>query len=617
MKISKTLFKQYTRCPRVSALDDIYKKKLGTDVSIFGEDQKDNIIELLHSMYDSDTGDDLVNIPDPQMEALLPYYNKLEEYAMKIAVKQFGDDIHYSMDTKKQKSFQFIDEERNEYYCYLDGFQDAGDEIRIFEVKATTSKKFLELGPKTKGERQSIFIEENNVLSLNPYLDSNDDKYIKHYNKMFNRFSSVGRYIFDIAIERYFIENSIKQYKTYPDKKFKYYLAVLNTKYIFDGTYVDGEAIYSTDVNGNELVTFIDISTVTEQWQEDIEKEKTRLTKYTNALSSEPVNVGAYCERKSMSKCPFVKTCWKNALVPGSILEYLGSHHGFKDDNGEKHDVIDLVNSGHLKMDSIPNTWLQRDNNIIQRYCFDRQVEYLNKEKIIKGIKTISYPIYHLDFESFPSPLPRFFGEVPYTQSVFQYSIHIEKKRGDCDKDLDHHEYLAKDNDDHRLEMVEKMINDIDLSNGGTVLVYNKSFEETRIKELANIFPQYKKQLENINRHMFDLMDIVSSRKSFYTDLGFSEEEAGKINYYDNKLRGSYSIKKVLPLFSDLTYVGMPVANGTQAIAAYAQFSHLDKEDLDILQRDLVEYCKQDTWAMVVILWGLVDKVNVKYNSAI
>ena len=116
MKISKTLFKQYTRCPRVSGLDDIYKRKGETNASIFGEDDsKDNLIELLSTMFDSDTGDDLVNIPNAQMQALLPYYNKLEEYAMQIAAKKFGDNIIYSLDTKKQKSFQFIDKLYNGY----------------------------------------------------------------------------------------------------------------------------------------------------------------------------------------------------------------------------------------------------------------------------------------------------------------------------------------------------------------------------------------------------------------------------------------------------------------------------------------------------------------------
>ena len=44
-----------------------------------------------------------------------------------------------------------------------------------------------------------------------------------------------------------------------------------------------------------------------------------------------------------------------------------------------------------------------------------------------EAIKKIKYPVYYLDFESYNCPLPRFKGDHPYTQSLFQYSLHVEK----------------------------------------------------------------------------------------------------------------------------------------------------------------------------------------------
>ena len=82
-------------------------------------------------------------------------------------------------------------------------------------------------------------------------------------------------------------------------------------------------------------------------------------------------------------------------------------------------------------------------------------------------------------------------------------------------------------------------------------------------------------------------------------------------DYYNNNLQGSFSIKKVLPLFSDLSYRDLNVAKGTEAIAAYAKFKDLEAEDLASLQKDLIEYCKQDTYAMVLILWELMRKVGL------
>jgi hypothetical protein len=587
-------------------------KRLNTRASIFGDDDdKADFIELLSSMFDLETGDDLVDVVNPQLEALLPYYNKLEKYAMEVATKRFGSNIIYNLDTKKQKLFSYTEKEHS-YLTYLDGFQETEDEVRIFEVKATTSKKYLELGPKIDGIQTSIFENNNNIMSIKTKIDIPLDKFNSNYQKLFNRYSESGKYAFDLAVERFIIERSLQHSNPYKGKKFKYFLVVLNTDYVFDGNYDKGEMVFNPDKYNNEIVTFIDMTEITRQYQIYIEEINKELLQYISKLSAREVALGTYCERKKQAKCAFLNTCWHKAIADGSILEYMNNHHGFKDEVGETHNTIDLINEGYLAIDSIPVGWLERKNNQIQRECYDKNIEYINIDKIIKGIKSIKYPIYHLDFESFPSPLPRFKGERPYNQSVFQFSLHIEREMGKCDKDKDHLHFLSPDNNDHRLELVEKLIEYIDLSNGGTVLVYNKSFEYTRIKEFSFLFPEHKKALEKINRHIFDLIDLVNTRAEFYKkELGFSEEESKTVNYYNNRLHGSYSIKKVLPIFSDLTYEGMPVGNGTEAIAAYANFNNLESEDLEKLQKDLIEYCKQDTWAMVVVLWGLIKKAGI------
>lgn len=604
------MFKEYTRCPRVCALDNIYMKKIKTDVSIYNNEDRYELIETLATMFDCDSGEDLINVVDPQLEALLPYYNELERHAMEIAERKFGGKILYSLETKKQKSFSFTNN-KHQFYCYLDGFLETNNDVKVFEVKATTSKNFTAIGPKIKGKHNSIFNVKDNVIKLIDKSKLSDDKFIKHYKKLFNRYNDAGKYIFDLAIERYIIENSRKQYNLYLDKSFKYYLVVLNSDYIFNGE----DSSFVPDTNGNELVTFIDLTAVTSEYQIDIINKKNQLIDYIETLNNNVYPLGEYCERKRQSHCRFVNSCWKNVLEEGSILEYSKNHHGFKDNQGKRIETIDLINQGFYKMDSIPVSYLHRQNNIIERDCYDNDFEYVNYDKISKGLNTLQYPLYYLDFESFPCPIPRYKGEGPYNQSVFQYSLHVERERGIIDKDRDHFEFLAPDDNDHRLELVERLISDIDLSKGGTVIVYNKSFEQTRIKEFIKLFPQYKEQLEKINNHIFDLLYLISTNFKFYIDLGCSPKESKTVNYYNKKLQGSYSIKKVLPLFSELSYASMNIGNGTEAIAAYANFKNLCKEDLEKIRDDLIEYCKQDTWAMVIILWGLYKKVEILKNT--
>lgn len=86
-----------------------------------------------------------------------------------------------------------------------------------------------------------------------------------------------------------------------------------------------------------------------------------------------------------------------------------------------------------------------------------------------------------------------------------------------------------------------------------------------------------------------------------------------KADYLHPKMHGSWSIKKVLPaLVPDMTYEGMAVANGGDAMDAfdvlYAQ--SLPHEELEELRKNLLKYCEQDTWSMVKLVDALRNSVQ-------
>jgi hypothetical protein len=56
----------------------------------------------------------------------------------------------------------------------------------------------------------------------------------------------------------------------------------------------------------------------------------------------------------------------------------------------------------------------------------------------------------------------------------------------------------------------------------------------------------------------------------------------------------------------------MAVSNGMEAVYAYASYADYEEEDLINKQNALVEYCKQDTWAMFEVLRGLREFVDNK-----
>ena len=608
MAITKTKFINYSRCPRYVALDDLKKEKLDSMISIEDykkEEETEHIIELLCNMFD-DNGNDLIDVKNEHLETMMPYYNKVEILAGELAPKYFKGSFRFSKSTYNQESFDAIINNIR-YLCYVDIYNKNENNINIIEVKATTTKKYLDLGNKDnsifkKGNDGIYYLLEDLNLNIEDFMPLK--VYERNRAKLLDRYTDSGHYIYDIAVQRFIIENDLKSHNE--NKNVKYYLAVLNSDYVFDGKYENGEPIYNT-INGEDIIVYIDVTSITKDLLDKVYLDSQRIKKYIDELDGSRVNLGKYCEYKNTVSCKFCKICFNVLPEKHSILNYIDNHHGFKDGK-HKYDTYDLINSGKVGMLDIPDNILNREKNRIQKECVVSGKSYINKKKIRDGLEQITYPLYHLDFETFPCPLPRYKGERPYTQSVFQFSLHVEEKPGKCDLEKNHYGYLAPDHLDHRLDLVKYMCELI--PSDKMVLVYNDSFEKTRLKELAYIFPEYKDKLFKIRNNVFDLMNIVKTKSSLYESLGYSKEEAKMFNYYHPDMDGSFSIKKVLPLFSNLTYKGMEVGNGVEAMITYASFPKLLPLDYKHKYQKLVEYCRQDTYAMFAVLDGLRKTVK-------
>ncbi len=609
MAITKTKFIEYTRCPRYVALNDLKKSRLSSMLSFaeYKEEEQEALKqELLSDMFD-DNDNDLIEKEDAQLKAMMPYYSMVEILAGQTCKKYFKGTFKYSAETNMQESFDCkINGTR--YLCYVDIFNEVEDHFNIIEVKATTSRKYAKMTFKVDKVEYPMFVkDENGIYKLKEEVEGpiDDEKVLKGYlrkkEKLYDRFSDQGRYVYDLAVQRYIVENDLKennQGKTID--KVKYYLAVLNADYVFDGKYVDGKPVYDT-VDMEEIVSFIDMTSITKDMQDIVDNDRKRLEKYIQNLDGPPCNLGKYCENKKTTVCKYKDICWKDIPNKHSVVNLFGISNGFKV-NGDKVTMFDLINDGIVKITDIPKDYVSKRKQEIQINAIEKDEIYIDKEKIKKGLNEIKYPVYHLDFETFPCPLPRFKGERCYSQSVFQFSIHIEKEPGVLDKEQDHYHFLASDHSDRREELVDKMLSYIDVNSGGTILSYNESFEKTRIKELAELFPKYALSLKKLNEMMFDLMYIVNTKSSLYKDLGIDEERAKLMNYYHKDFNGSFSIKKVLPVFSNLSYEDMEIANGMDALITYANYPNMSEDEFNYKYNKLVEYCKQDTYAMYEIL---------------
>ncbi len=375
-------------------------------------------------------------------------------------------------------------------------------------------------------------------------------------------------------------------------------------------------------MNDQEIVTFYDMNEISEEYQPMILKEIARLENYisTPHNTSVKVDVGQWCAWGKNTECVFWKHCYqKLRKVPDSNSSNKYLNTGNTKLGGMYKGKYALVNGGLYSLADIDVGWLKSTNNIIQRECYDKNIEYVDRGKMRYWFDQLEYPIYHFDFETFPCPLPRFSGENPYRQSVFEFSLHIERKPGVCDKVNDNLIFLNTECfDDEREDLVKAIVKHFEFNEDGTLhgtmLAQNTSFERGRLKELANLFPKYSAKLLAICEKSADLMDLLNTKKEFY-ESAFDEERAKTINYYHRDLSGSYSIKKTLPvLVPSLTYQGMDVGNGVQAYITYINYDstnptfgimHTKSERCKALS----EYCQQDTWAMVEILRAVRRKI--------
>jgi predicted RecB family nuclease len=196
-------------------------------------------------------------------------------------------------------------------------------------------------------------------------------------------------------------------------------------------------------------------------------------------------------------------------------------------------------------------------------------------------LSRLAYPLYFADFETVNRALPPFAGMRPYDQLPFQWSVHVQREPG---AEPEHYEFLATDANDPRREFISSLC--AVLHGNGSIAVYS-SFESQRLSDLAAWLPEYAERINAIQARLFDLLPVVREHT------------------YHPAYAGSYSIKSVLPaLVPHMTYDDMEVADGQDAGLAWESLMRgdLDSGERERIRKALLDYCGQDTLAMVRLL---------------
>jgi len=282
------------------------------------------------------------------------------------------------------------------------------------------------------------------------------------------------------------------------------------------------------------------------------------------------VKIGRQCT--TPYDCSFKKECW-SFLPKNSVMQlYFDKKIGFELLDKNIHAIKDIPEGIELKGRGAKQ-------RAIQIKTTKENGTHIQKEEIKAFVDSLVYPIYYFDFETYAPAIPLFDNSRPWQRMPFQYSLHIEYEDGT----IEHKEFLATDNTDPRPAIINSMKKD--LGKTGSIVVFNQTFEKSVLRELAIDFPEFEHEVSG--NLLPRIIDLASPFEQFH--------------YYHPDQQGRYSIKVVLPLFSELNYKEMEVSNGEEAFCTYEQILK-NPENKEQLIKSLKEYCKLDTWAEIEIV---------------
>ncbi len=334
-----------------------------------------------------------------------------------------------------------------------------------------------------------------------------------------------------------------------------------------------------TKVNYDDLFIIADLTDEVLGAEEEVQAQMSDLKAYLH----DPEEKGCQClYRGRNAQCTtFV---YSNPDVP----EY--SVHDINRIGGSKKLFYDWIDRGIYAFEDIDNPEKLTGAKLAQYNAYMAGKPLIDHEAIKEALDELVFPIHFFDYEGYSSAIPRFSGFGAYEQVPFQYSLHVLHEDGT----MEHKEFLITEpTKDLTLPLIEQMRKDFD--DKGSVISWYKSYESQRNNKLAELHPEHTDFLEGMNDRMFDLMHIFS-----------------KNMYVDAKFMGSASIKKVLPvLVPELTYKALNVQKGDQAVERWEKMidPETSQKEKNQIAKDLLEYCKLDTLAMVEIYRRLLSLV--------
>lgn len=281
--------------------------------------------------------------------------------------------------------------------------------------------------------------------------------------------------------------------------------------------------------------------------------------------------------------CPYYDICFDNYTEQpdDSVLTLVSSKYKYEMfDRGisKLKDIdINLIEGNRVQYAQI---MASKNNGLfIDKYALGEWLTPLNQR-----------PISFIDFEWDRYLIPKYNDMHPMDVVCFEFALYYIDEKGS----MEHRCFIGTG--DCRKEFVEALIDY--LPKNGPVLAYNAYGAEClRLKELAHIYPEYQKELLDIENRFVDLA------------TPFVE---GII--YDVSMKGDYSLKRLVDICSNYSYKDLDIYNGMDAVFNWRNIDKGLCNDEESIRKNLDEYCSLDAYGLFLVYKWLV-KLMLSLNK--
>ena len=243
-----------------------------------------------------------------------------------------------------------------------------------------------------------------------------------------------------------------------------------------------------------------------------------------------------------------------------------------------------LYNKNIYFLRDIPESEELSRTQKIQIECDKTNKVHIEAIDIEEFLNKLKYPYYYLDFEAINPVIPIYDKSRSFQHIPFLYSLQIERETGEIFDD-----FFIEEEEDPRLGILKKLSSLI--KNDGSIICFNDTIEKKCIQESSTVYPEFNSWWESIKDNFVDL------------SIPFKN-----FSYYNPLQGGSTSLKSIITPLTGMDYKDLTIQDGSLANREYLNLK-LDKS-LDILKKEklkkeLINYCKKDTLAMIKIIHTL------------